>query len=120
MNHKHKLSVVIIACIALLMIAQLSCFATTYYVAASGGSNTNAGTSTSAPWSSINEGDSKSTVAGDVVYVKGGTTYTASSTLAWSSRAGAVGNPITYVACNSSWVPTQGGVTISGSMTGST
>ena len=55
-----------------------------------------------------------------MVYVKGGTTYTASSTLAWSSRAGAVGNPITYVACNSSWVPTQGGVTISGSMTGRT
>lgn len=75
-------------------------FAASYYVNFSTGNNSNAGTSSSAPWKHC-PGDanatgvpaSKALVAGDTVYFNSGVTYYGEVILKWS---GTSGNPITY------------------------
>ena len=118
MTYRRKRILVSIACLVMLISVQLSCFAATYYVATTG-SNTNAGTGTGTPWASINYGDSGSKLsAGDTVYVKGGT-FSPSSTMVFANCPGASGSPITYLSCNSNWVPAVGAVTINCKATGS-
>ena len=69
MNHKLKWSVVAVVCLALLVIAQLSGFAATYYVSTTG-NDTNNGLTTAAAWATIDNGDRNSLLhAGDLVLV---------------------------------------------------
>ncbi len=73
MNHKLKWSVITVVCLALLVIAQLSGFAATYYVSTTG-SDANNGTTTATAWKTIDNGDRNSLLhAGDVVLVQPGT-----------------------------------------------
>jgi hypothetical protein len=90
--------------IVLLVCGAVSVDAATYFVDYSGGSNANAGTSSSSPWKHC-PGDpaangvpaSRALAAGDTVIFKGGVTYVFTGAtgiaLNWS---GAAGSPITY------------------------
>ncbi len=108
MNHKLKWGVVSVVLIALLMIAQLSGFAATYYVSPTGNDASN-GLTTAAAWATIDNGDRNSLLhAGDVVLVQPGTynpaiqKVTTDDLPGWNISfrhcSGAAGNPITYKA----------------------
>lgn len=108
MNHKLKWSVVAAACLAALVIAQLSGSAATYYVSTTG-SDTHTGLSTSAAWATIDNGDRNSALhAGDLVLVQPGTYNPAVQSIptddfvgyniGFRHCSGASGNPITYLA----------------------
>ncbi|HEU5078970.1 MAG TPA: right-handed parallel beta-helix repeat-containing protein [Opitutaceae bacterium] len=69
----------------------LTASAASYYVDSVAGSDSNAGTSSSAPWQSLSKVNSKTFVAGDRVYFKAGGNWTGQLLLHGS---GASGNPI--------------------------
>ncbi len=108
MNHKFRWSVVTVVCLALLVIAQLSGFAATYYVSTTG-NDANSGLTTAAAWATIDNGDRNSLLhAGDTVLVQPGTynpaiqKITTDDLPGWNvsfrNCSGTSGNPITYKA----------------------
>ncbi len=69
-------------------------FATDYYVNSSAGSDLNAGTSSAAPWQSLNRLDSANLAPGDTVYLADGSNWYGQRLIADAS--GTASDPITY------------------------
>lgn len=84
--------------IIFLLFGVCSASAATYYVDATGGSNTNNGTSTGTAWQTISKVNSTTLVAGDNVLFKKGETFTGQLSV---NQSGTVGNLITYGAYGS-------------------
>jgi parallel beta-helix repeat protein len=76
----------------LLINSIVSAFAASYYVDSSAGVDTNAGTSTAAPWKTLTKVNSKTYVAGDRIYLKAGSVWNGLQLIPKGS--GASGNPI--------------------------
>jgi hypothetical protein len=103
-----------------------SCFATTYYVDYSTGSDSNNGTSKNSPWqhgpgmqNCTNTCSSTSIKAGDSIILRGGVTWPNASFM-WNLPGGSTGNPV-YVGVDKTWysgsswtrpILTAGGVVI--------
>jgi len=68
---------------------------TTYYVSAVG-VDTNAGTSTGAPWKTVSKVNAKTFVAGDVISFRGGDTFTGTMLYITATMVGTAANPVTY------------------------
>lgn len=91
------------ACKLLLILLLLSFPAyaqTTYYVDAANGHDDSTGTSEAGAWASLSKAADTATTAGDLVYVQGGTSYTAqdgaNGCVLYIDSAGVVNNPIVY------------------------
>lgn len=82
--------------------------AATYYVSP-GGSDANAGTSTSAPWQSVARVDAASLAPGDVVRFAGGASYPG---LLQPRGSGAAGAPITFTSYGSGSPNLTGGIAL--------
>ncbi|SEM84533.1 Por secretion system C-terminal sorting domain-containing protein [Mucilaginibacter gossypiicola] len=80
---------------AILAIISVDCFAATYYVSSSGGSDSNSGTSTTKPWKTLSKLNSVTYHAGDKIYLKSGDTWSESAVFA-SKFTGTAANPITF------------------------
>ncbi len=79
--------------LALLLLLAFTGRATDYYVSSSQGSDDNSGTSTTAPWQSLDKVNATSFQPGDNILFKRGDSWTGTITV---SSSGTEGNPITY------------------------
>ena len=85
-----------------------NCFATTYYIDYSSGSDSNSGTLKTSPWqhapgmqTCTNSCAAASIKAGDSIILKGGVTWPNASFM-WNLPGGATGNPV-YVGVDKTW-----------------
>jgi hypothetical protein len=105
-----KRSVLFIVCflgVLLFGVSGSTAIAVTFYVDYANGSDSNDGTSTSTPWehcpgdpNATDNAASCSPAAGDVIYFKGGVTYTGSISI---KTSGSSGNQIVYDGTPSGW-----------------
>lgn len=106
-------------CLVLLTLILLSLktskvFATTYYVDATNGLDTNSGTSTSAPWQTVAKVNSTTLTSGDYVYFKRGETWT----FTLSTHRLVATSGVTYGAYGTGNAPTIDGDGVSDGMLG--
>jgi len=87
---------------AITVFASLTCSATVYYVDSAAGSDSNSGTSTSAPWKTLAHVSSHSYSAGDQILLKTGSTWREQMSV---PSSGASGKPITIGAYGSGSPP---------------
>ncbi|HEV3308662.1 MAG TPA: hypothetical protein VGZ91_19620 [Candidatus Sulfotelmatobacter sp.] len=85
-----------------LLMCNAGMWATTYYVSSSVGSDTNAGTSSSAPWQTIAHVDGQTFLAGDTVLFKRGDVWNESLV---PGSSGSSGNPIVFDAYGTGAAP---------------
>ena len=93
----YKAKVMLIAILAVLVIS-LECWAKTYYLAATNGNDSNAGTSEATPWKTIAKVNGSQFQPGDFILFKRGETWREQLTI---PSSGAEGNPITFGAYGS-------------------
>jgi uncharacterized repeat protein (TIGR02543 family) len=79
--------------LSILMLLAVIAGAADYYVSPSG-SDTNAGTSTAAPWKTVAKVNGRSFAAGDRVYFQGGQVFSDAGLQLYSDESGTAGNPI--------------------------
>lgn len=81
-------------CAGLALLGAPLVHATSYYLSSSTGSDSNAGTSSAAPWATIGKVNAVNLAAGDRIYLKGGDQFLDAGLVFLAADAGTAANPI--------------------------